>query len=110
MLEGLAIGDVKGAEPHIVPHSGYDLSCCADYLNCSLFLVQLKITGPEEQRILRDAETVNKTGPQAFPFEDQLSHKGFCVPACRQRPIMPGEVDLDSSGLTGDFNITIMMT
>ena len=95
MFHGMAISDVIGSEPHIIPHSGDNVSCCVDYLNCSIFDIQLEIIGPEEQRMLRDAETVNKTDPQAFPFENHLSHEGLCVPACRQRPIMLWEVNFN---------------
>ena len=94
MVEGLIIGDVKEAELDLIPHVCDNTPGRVDYLDCPIFDVQLESTGPEEQRIVRDTGTVTNSDPQAFSIEDQLSNVALRPPACRQRPILPGEVDL----------------
>ena len=95
MLKCLIVGDVKGAELDLIPHACDNTPTCVYYLGNPIVDVQLESTRPKEQHRLRDAGVVANSDPQAFSIEDQFPDVALRPPACRQRLILPGEVDFN---------------
>ena len=99
MLHGLLIGDVKGAELNLISDACDNAPSCVDYPDVPIFHAQPQSTWPDDQRRYRHIEKVtNANGGidlQAFSVQYQLSNEALCLLICRQRSILPGEVDLN---------------
>ena len=111
MLHGLLIGEVKGTELNLISDACDKTPICVDYPDAPIFHAQRKSPWPDEQRGVRHMGAVTNANSgvdlqtfsvansgvdlQTFSVQDQLSNKTLCLLICRQRSILPGEVDLN---------------
>ena len=99
MLNGLLIGDGKGAELNLIPDACDNTPSCVDYPDDPIFHAHRKSAWPDDQRRYPVIGVINNANSgvnlQAFSVQYQLSNEVLWLLICRQRPILPGEVDLN---------------